>query len=94
MARQNNPALAAFVLLAASSGARRGEIVALRRRDLNLEDATLSIDRGIVMTDGSLIEQGTKAHQSRRITLDVGTVAVPREHLALMDKQAEGIGVC
>jgi integrase len=80
LAQDTDPELATFIVLAASSGARRGELVALRWRDLDLDRGTLSIERGVVLVDGKLIEQGTKTHQSRRVTLDAGTVAALREH--------------
>ncbi len=73
-AEEYNPDLATFILLAASSGARRGELVALRWHDVDLDSGTLSIERGVVLVDGELIEQDTKTHQSRRVTLDSGTV--------------------
>jgi integrase len=92
LALETNPALAAFVRLAASSGARRGEIVALRRRDLNVAEGVLSIERGIVLADGKLIEQGTKTHQGRRISLDASTLAILQTHLDQMDEQASSVG--
>ena len=92
LALETNPALATFVLLAATSGARRGEIVALRRRDLNTTEGVLSIKRGIVLADGKLIEQGTKTHQGRRISLDSSTLAVLQAHLDQMDERAKFVG--
>lgn len=88
LAQKTNPARAAFVALAASSGARRGELVALRRHDLNVAEAVLSIERGIVLADGKLVEQGTKAHQGRRISLDASTLATLQSHFAEMDARA------
>jgi integrase len=92
LALETNPALAAFVLLAASSGARRGEIIALRRRDLNVAEGVLSIDRGIVLADGKLVEQGTKTHQGRRISLDANTRAILKNHFAQMEERARFVG--
>jgi integrase len=80
LAEEVDSELATFIMLAASSGARRGELLALRWHDLDLEQGRLSIERGIVRVDGDLIEQGTKTHQSRRISLDRGTVAELRAH--------------
>jgi integrase len=80
LAREQDPELATFVLLAASSGARRGELLALRWHDLDLDRGRLSIERGIVRVGDDLVEQGTKTHQSRRISLDAGTVADLRAH--------------
>jgi integrase len=79
-AQESDPELATFILLAASSGARRGELLALRWNDIDLEHGKLSIERGIVRVDDHLIEQGTKTHQSRRISLDAGTVSSLRAH--------------
>jgi integrase len=72
LAQESDPDLATFIMLAASSGARRGELLALRWSDMDLDGARLSIERGIVRVGGDLIEQGTKTHQSRRISLDAG----------------------
>ena len=44
LAQESDPDLATFVVLAASSGARRGELVALRWRDLDFDGGTLSIE--------------------------------------------------
>lgn len=75
LAQESDPDLATFIVLAASSGASRGELVALRWWDLDLDHGTLTIERGVVLVNGELIEQGTKTHQSRRITLDEATLA-------------------
>jgi integrase len=73
--------LATFVMLAASTGARRGELIALRWKHVDLRKGMLRIERGIVIGDGgALFEQGTKTHQSRRVTLDANTVAVLEAH--------------
>ena len=74
LAQESGPDLANFIMLAASSGARRGELLALRWGDIDLDRGSMSIERGIVRVGDSLIEQGTKTHQSRRISLDSGTV--------------------
>jgi integrase len=79
-AQDADPELATFILLAASSGARRGELLALRWSDIDLERGKMSIERGIVRVDDLLIEQGTKTHQSRRISLDAGTVSALKAH--------------
>jgi integrase len=88
-AKESDPELATFIMLAASSGARRGELLALRWSDIDMDRARLSIERGIVRVGDDLIEQGTKTHQSRRISLDAGTVAALRAHKALMIERAQ-----
>ncbi len=88
-AEENDPDLGTFIMLAASSGARRGELLALRWRDVDLALRRLSIERGIVRVDGHLLEQGTKTHQSRRISLDDGTVAALKAHQERMRQRAK-----
>jgi integrase len=80
-------------MLAASTGARRGELLALRLHDLDLPAGMLSIKRGIVITDAGLVKQGTKTHQARRISLDPRTVEVLSMHLAQQDALAASIGI-
>jgi integrase len=92
LAQESDPELATFIMLAASSGARRGELLALRWSDLDIDRGTLSVERGIVMVDGKLIEQGTKTHQSRRISLDAGTASALEEHRERMIDRARVAG--
>ena len=89
LAQESDAELATFIMLAASSGARRGELLALRWSDIDLDRGRLSIERGIVRVGDDLIEQGTKTHQSRRISLDAGTVATLRTHEAHMIERAQ-----
>jgi integrase len=88
LAEEADPDLATFIMLAASSGARRGEILALRWRDLDLDRGRLTIERGIVRVGDDIVEQGTKTHQSRRISLDAGTVGALKAHQASMAARA------
>lgn len=75
-AEHADPDLACFLLLAATTGARRGELCAIRWSDLNMKTGALTISRSIVETqDGKLIEKDTKTHSSRRIALDSGSIA-------------------
>jgi integrase len=87
-----NPQFAAFLLLAASTGARRGELIALRRSDLDLPEHMLAIERGIVRAGTKLLEQGTKTHQARRVSLDSRTVEVLTIHLKSQDDLAASVG--
>jgi integrase len=88
LAESSAPELATFIALAASTGARRGELVAMRRSDLDLSSATVSIERGIVIANRELVEQGTKTHQARRVALDDVTVDMLRSHLHRQDALA------
>ncbi|MFK8025030.1 MAG: tyrosine-type recombinase/integrase, partial [Ilumatobacter sp.] len=54
-ASEDSPDLASYLMLAAATGARRSELVALRWADLDLEVATVSIERGIVQGPDGLV---------------------------------------
>lgn len=71
-----NPALPAFIRLAAASGARRGELCALRWRNIDFEARSLHIAGAIVQINKTVIEKDTKTHAERRVALDEGTVRV------------------
>lgn len=80
-AEERDPDLGAFLRLAAATGARRGELCALRWRDLDLNEGTLSISRAIVHGPDGVAEKGsTKTGRARRMALDRETVAVMRRH--------------
>ncbi len=76
-----NPGLPVFFRVAATTGARRGELCALRWSDIDLGLGQLTISRGLVEARGHVIEKDTKTHASRRMALDAGTVAeLQRQH--------------
>jgi len=90
MARANDPQLARFLHIAASTGARRGELCALRWRNINTESQTLTIERSIIEVPGGLAEKDTKTHANRRIALDPGTLDVFEEQRIEMLDFARG----
>ena len=55
-----NPSLPVFLRLAAVTGARRGELCALRWQDVDFDRGRLTIARSIVERAGELIEKDTK----------------------------------
>lgn len=70
--------------LLAYTGARRGEVLALRWRDLDLAQGRLAVRRsvGVVKTKGQpeqIVEGPTKSARARVIDLDPGTVEVLRK---------------
>jgi len=74
--------------LSAISGARRSELIALRRSDIDLGQATMTIRRGIVLGPAGLVEKETKTHQARRVALDDRTIARLAAHLATVTDRA------
>ncbi|MCA1846049.1 MAG: site-specific integrase [Actinobacteria bacterium] len=91
-ARDSDPQLATFVLLAAAIGARRSELVALRWSDFNLDQGTVVVSRGVVLGARGLVEKDTKTHSARRIALNPGTVEALQAHLQRMIDTADACG--
>ena len=87
-----DPDWGAFIWTAMMTGARRSELCALLREDLDLEAAVLRIRAGLKLVRGQLTRAGTKNHQQRRIALDPETVAVLREYIERVDDRAAKIG--
>lgn len=78
-ASTDDPDLGRFLHVAASTGARRGEICALRWRNLDAKLKTLTIERSIIEIPGGITEKDTKNHANRRMALDPGTLSVLEE---------------
>ena len=88
------PTLASLLLLAALTGARRGELCALRWSDVDWQAGTLHVARSVYETaGGGWAEKGTKTHQGRRIGLDELGVAILRRHRASVDELAVELDV-
>jgi len=81
--------LAAAIVLAALTGARRGELVALRWSDVDLELGTVTIERGITVVGRQAVERLTKTHQSRRVALDDLGVGLLRRHWRFVTSRSE-----
>jgi integrase len=80
-----DPDLAMGRRLLATTGMRRGEALALRWRDVDLDAARLAVRRsiGVVKNKGAgeeLVEGPTKTGQARVVDLDAGTVAALRSY--------------
>ncbi len=88
-ANEHDPELGRFLHLAATTGARRGELCALHWQDIDVEKQTLTISRSIAEVEGGVSEKDTKTHAARRIALDAGTLVVIAEQRALADRLAE-----
>ena len=68
--------LAVFLWLAVTTGARRGELVALRWSDLDLERGVLRLASNYVVRSGQRQLKGTKTGEERLLSLDAATVGV------------------
>jgi len=93
-AEQVEPTMAAMLIIAALTGARRGELCALRWTDLDLAAGTLTIARSVYETaGGGWNEKGTKTHQGRRISLDPVVIETLRRHRESVDRLAAQLDV-
>jgi integrase len=69
-ARARDQILATALALAALTGARRGELCALKWSDVDLGSASIRVARSISPVGRSLLEGPTKTHASRDIAID------------------------
>jgi integrase len=72
--------LFAFYRLAAYTGARRGELLYLRWRAVDLDAAEVTFGGSTAVVRGQRVEGTTKGGRSRVISMDRETVAIMREH--------------
>ena len=80
--------LGSLIYVAATTGARRGELCGLRWSDVDLDLATLTIARSISDANRLVSVKDTKTHQARRIALDPTTVAVLGVHRRRVEERA------
>lgn len=92
-ATDDDPDFGCFLHLAATTGARRGELCGLRWRDLDLEAGTMTISRNVVEGPDGVVEKDTKTHAARRIALDAGTVSVLTAQHQRTQNRASACGV-
>lgn len=79
-AHEQNPEIGCFFRLAAMTGARRGELCAIRWRDID-KSGVVTIKHSIV--DGrvdELLVNDTKTHSSRKVSIDAVTLKILNEH--------------
>lgn len=88
------PDFATYLRLAATTGHRRGTLLALRWTDLDLEAGEATFARAVVDAGGGrLVEKGTKADRTDRATLDPATADALRAHRTRMAERALAAGV-
>jgi integrase len=57
-----------YVWLSAVTGARRGEVVALQREDIDLVAGVVTLDENYVRAEDGMILKDTKTHQGRKVS--------------------------
>jgi integrase len=77
---RRNPPFSCFLRLAASTGARRSQLLALRWSDIDWERAAVSFTRALVEGPHGPELHATKNHRTYRVELDAQTLRILREH--------------
>jgi integrase len=87
-AEDEDPVLATAIALAALTGLRRGELVALRWSDIDLERGRVHVAKSLTVANGTRYVGPTKTHQTRDVALDPIGIAVLRQHRAFIEDLA------
>jgi integrase len=88
-----DPDWGSLVWLAMTTGARRGELCALRWKHVDLVNGVLTLRRSIAQNGAETEEKDTKTHQRRHVTLDPETVSVLTDHWNRSEARAVELGV-
>ena len=88
----DDPVLAAAIALAAVTGARRGELCALRWSDVDCQRRTLRIDRSLTVIRQVVSQGPTKTHQRRDIAIDEALEAFLTDRRQWQEAYAQSVG--
>lgn len=91
-AESTDPVLASAVALGAVTGARRGELCALRWSDVDWPRRKLTIARSLTVIDKQATEGPTKTHQRRDIAMDAALEAFLTRRRADQESYAAMVG--
>ena len=91
-ADESSPILALAIILGAVTGARRGELCALRWAGVNWPRRVLTIARSLTEIDGVASEGPTKSHQRRDVALDDALLALLTKRRADQESYAAVVG--
>lgn len=82
-----------LVWLAMTTGARRGELCALRWDRIDFATGVIDIRTSIAQISTRTWEKDTKTHQRRRIVADAQTVALLRAYVQHLAQRAASLGI-
>jgi integrase len=88
-----DPDWGSLIWLAMTTGARRGELCALRWKHVDLVNGVLTLRRSIAQNGAETEEKDTKTHQRRHVTLDPETVSVLNDHWNRSEARSVELGV-
>ena len=87
-----DPALHGLLRLAATTGARRGQLLALRWRDLDLTDGVAAFTRAVVPGPDGPVLTATKTDRTHQVELDHQTLATLQALRCRADRLAADAG--
>ncbi len=79
-AQSDDPVMAAAIALAFVTGARRGELAALRWSDVDLGAGTVRIERSLSQVGTVLTERSARTNCGRTVAIDARTIAALERH--------------
>jgi integrase len=92
--RGRNPVLYTIAAVALATGARRGELLALRWKDIDLDGGKLRIEQSLEQTRAGLAFKSPKTRHGRRtVTIPPAPVADLRAHWKAMQEQRLALGL-
>jgi integrase len=80
------------IILAAATGMRRGELLALEWSDLDWDKGILEVSKSLEETDAGLRIKSTKSGETRRFAIPSDALEVLREHKAEQDENRKLYG--
>ncbi len=93
VAREHDPELACWLDVTAATGARRGEVCGLRWSDVDLDAATVRIERSVSATkQNGVFTKTTKTDRFRLVSLTAQAVASLIDHLERAEAAAAASG--
>lgn len=90
--RARNTRLYTFIVLAASTGCRRGELLALEWTDLDMGTGLLSISKSLEQTKAGLRIKSPKSEEPRRLGVPEWALQLLREHRVKQDRDRRLFG--
>ena len=75
------------------TGMRRGEVLGLRWRDVDLDTSRIAVRNAIVSVAYEVLESSPKSHQARVIDLDPETTALLQRYREQQQREREELGV-
>ncbi len=90
--RHDHPSLFTYLRLAASTGARRSQLLALRWADVHVEGAALAFTRALVEGPNGPVLRPTKTHRSYRVALDAISAEALQAHRLSAEEHATRAG--